>query len=158
MAEVPTYGLFVDTVYDERFLTVLTRKLFTGARDDPGLVRLAPAVAAGAQLADPRTHLAARHDRRDAFSLAGLPTVCLLCQDATRLVPNYHTRRDALDHIRPASLGVMLQMVLDLMSQIDTEESVRTHAASQVSATAASTLRAMSGLSRTPTVRSATWE
>ena len=54
-----------------------------------------------------------------AFAQAGVATVALLCQDATRLVPNYHTRLDTLDHVRPESLSVMLQLVLDMIAEID---------------------------------------
>jgi len=54
-----------------------------------------------------------------AFTLAGVPSVALLCQDATRLVPNYHTRLDTLEHVRPESLEVMLQLVLDMLVEID---------------------------------------
>jgi hypothetical protein len=35
------------------------------------------------------------------------------------LVPNYHTRRDTLEHVRPASLGVMLEMVLAMTRRLD---------------------------------------
>jgi len=54
-----------------------------------------------------------------AFSTAGISAVALLCQDATRLVENYHTRLDTIEHVRPQSLAVMLQMVLDMTVHID---------------------------------------
>jgi hypothetical protein len=119
LSEVPTYGLFVDGVYDERFLTVLNREIFTGARHDPQLVRMARAVAQqrGWHMHEHTLLLGATD--ATPFSLAGVPSVALLCQDATRLVPNYHTRLDTLDYVRPASLGVMLQVVLDMVQRID---------------------------------------
>jgi Zn-dependent M28 family amino/carboxypeptidase len=119
LSEVPTYGLFVDGVYDERFLTVLNREIFTGARHDPRLVRMGQEVAQqrGWHMHEHTLLLGATD--ATPFSLAGVPSVALLCQDATRLVPNYHTRLDTLDYVRPASLGVMLQVVLDMIQRID---------------------------------------
>jgi aminopeptidase-like protein len=35
------------------------------------------------------------------------------------LVPNYHTRLDTLERVRPDSLAVMLQVVLDMIEEID---------------------------------------
>jgi Peptidase family M28 len=119
--EVPTYGLFVDGVYDERHLTAIHRELFTGVRHDPRLLRLAGEVAAerGWQLREHALVLGATD--ASPFSQAGVPAVTLLCQDATRLVPNYHTRRDTLEHVRPASLGVMLHLVLEMIRRIDAD-------------------------------------
>jgi aminopeptidase-like protein len=56
-----------------------------------------------------------------AFAQVGVPTVCLLCQDIARLVPNYHTRLDTIDYVRPESLRVMLQVVLDMIEHVDTD-------------------------------------
>lgn len=119
MRALPTWGIFVDGVYDERHLTVVRRELFTGAQHDPGLVGMAKEIAAarGWRIREHMIPLGATD--ATAFSLAGVPSVALLCQDATRLVPNYHTRLDTLEHVRPESLEVMLQMVLDLLSRLD---------------------------------------
>ncbi len=122
LSVVPTYGLFVDGVYDERFLTVLNREIFTGARHDPRLVRLAHTVAAQRGWSIQEHTLLLGATDATPFSLMGMPSVALLCQDATRLVPNYHTRLDTLEHVRPASLGVMLQMVLDMIERIDADD------------------------------------
>lgn len=119
---LPTFGVFVDGVYDERHLTVVTRELFTGARHDPRLIRMAKdsAVRRGWPMREHVIPLGATD--ASAFALAGVPTVALLCQDATRLVPNYHTRLDTLEHVRPESLEVMLQVVLDILEAIDGEK------------------------------------
>jgi hypothetical protein len=116
---LPTYALFVDSVYDERHLTVIHRELFTSARHDPRLVELAQSIAAQRGWPIHRHTLLLGATDATPFSVAGIPSVCLLCQDATRLVPNYHTRRDTLDYVRPASLTVMLQLVLDMIERID---------------------------------------
>jgi len=54
-----------------------------------------------------------------AFSLAGIPSVCLMCMDISRLVPHYHTRFDTIENVRPESLAVSLQLVLDMLEKID---------------------------------------
>jgi len=54
-----------------------------------------------------------------AFALAGLPAVSMCLWDNTRLVPHYHTRYDTIDHIRPESLSVALQAVVDMLRRID---------------------------------------
>lgn len=119
MAALPTYGIFVDGVYDERHLTVVSRELFTGAVHDPRLVRLAKQMAAqhGWPIREHMIPLGASD--ATAFSTAGIPSVALLCQDATRLVENYHTRLDTIDRVRPQSLSTMLQVVLDMLQHID---------------------------------------
>lgn len=116
---LPTFGIFVDGVYDERHLTVIYRELFTGAHHDPRLVSLAKNVAAehGWPVRQHMIPLGATD--ATAFTLAGVPSVALLCQDATKLVPNYHTRLDTIEWVRPQSLSVMLQLVADMVRRID---------------------------------------
>jgi len=122
MAQLPTYGIFVDGVYDERHLTVVYRELFTSAVHDPRLVRLAKDVAKERNWPI-RTHMIPLGaSDATAFTNAGIPSVALLCQDATRLVENYHTRLDTIEHVRPQSLSTMLQVVLDMVQRIDRDE------------------------------------
>jgi len=123
LAALPSYGLFVDGVYDERFLTVVTRELSMGARHDPWLVQLAKDAAARNGWPIAARALPVGATDACAFSTAGVASVCLLCQDTTRLVPNYHTRFDTLDHVRPESLAVTLQMLIDMLRAIDERES-----------------------------------
>ncbi len=120
--EVPTYGLFIDGVYDERFLGVITRELFTGARHDPRLVQLARDIAATHHWPIGTRVIAVGATDAAAFSLEGVPSVCLVCADTSRLTPNYHTRLDTIDYVRPESLGVMLQLVFDMIERIDAED------------------------------------
>jgi aminopeptidase-like protein len=42
-----------------------------------------------------------------------------MCADSSRLIPNYHTRLDTIDTIRPESLAVSLQVVIDMIESID---------------------------------------
>lgn len=116
---IPTFVLNVDGVYDERYLTVIHRELTTGARHDPRLIRLARERARARGFACHQHVIPLGASDATAFAQAGVPSVTLLCQDATRLVPNYHTRLDTLEHVRPESLRVMLQLVLDMIEEID---------------------------------------
>lgn len=119
LTETPTYGIFLDGIYDERLLAVMKRELATGARHDPRLIDLAKRVAA--ERGWPIREGVVPFGGTDgaAFALAGVPSVALLAQDISRLPPNYHTRRDVIDHVRPESLTVMLQLVIDMIRQID---------------------------------------
>ena len=119
MVTTPTYGLFLDGIYDEKYLTVTNRELCTGAKHDPELVKMAQDAAASHNW-----HIATRMiplggTDAAAFSVKGVPAVCLHCQDTSRAVPNYHTRDDTYEHIRPESLSVSLQLVLDMLQRID---------------------------------------
>ncbi len=53
------------------------------------------------------------------FSRAGISAVHICCQDTSRLVPNYHTRLDIVENVRPESLAVSLQMSIDMLEYID---------------------------------------
>jgi peptidase M28-like protein len=116
---LPTYGIFIDGVYDERYLTVVDRELTTGTHHDPALVTLAKDVAAQHGWSILQRMVPFGATDASAFSLAGIRSVLLLCQDISRLVPHYHTRLDTIDRVRPQSLSVTLQMVLDMIRHID---------------------------------------
>jgi len=131
LQEIPSYNINVDGVYDERHLTIVTRELFTGVHHDPRLVQLAKDITAahGWQVKEHMIPVGATD--ATAFAQAGVASLCLLCQDASRLVPNYHTRLDTIEHVRPASLSVMLQLVLEMIQRLDAQvvELARTPAA-----------------------------
>ena len=57
-----------------------------------------------------------------AFALNGIPAVFLSSADYSRVPFNYHTRNDTYEHIRPESLSVMLQLVIDMIQRIDRGE------------------------------------
>jgi len=116
---LPTYGLFVDGVYDERHLTVVHREVSTGTRHDPRLVALAKDIAKRNGWSIRGGVVPFGSTDASTFSLAGVPAVLLLCQDIVHLVPNYHTRLDTIDRVRPQSLVVTLQMLLDMIQHID---------------------------------------
>ncbi len=118
---IPTYALFLDGIYDEKYLTVINQEVGTRATHDPRLVKLAQDVASENKFSIKRGSIPIGASDASAFSLAGIPSTCLLCQDSSKLVPNYHTRYDTIDHIRPESLAVMLQMVVGMIEHIDQE-------------------------------------
>jgi aminopeptidase YwaD len=116
----PTYGIFLDGIYDEKHLTVVSREIGTGARHDPYLIKLAQACAA--KRGWPIKTLPIPMGASDAAAFSregGVPSTCLLCQDISKLVPNYHTRFDTIEHVRPESLIVSLQLVIDMVEKID---------------------------------------
>jgi Zn-dependent M28 family amino/carboxypeptidase len=116
---VPSSAIFLDGIYDEQFFTVFTRELWPGARMDAGLVSLVQSAAAenGFELRKGILPLGATD--ASAFTLAGIPSVAMSLWDTTRLVPHYHTRFDTIDKIRPRSLAVALQTVIDALRLID---------------------------------------
>ncbi|MEE8374525.1 MAG: M28 family peptidase, partial [Dehalococcoidia bacterium] len=93
--------------------------VFTGAVHDPELVRMARDVAASHDWPLAVKAIPVGASDASAFSLKGIPSICLLGQDISSVVPNYHTRNDTLEYIRPESLSVALQVVIDMIERID---------------------------------------
>ena len=119
MKTTPTYGLFLDGIYDEKYLTVTNREICTRAKHDPELIKMAQDVAASHNWPIATRMIPIGGTDAAAFSVKGIPAVCLHCQDTSRAVPNYHTRNDTYEHIRLESLAVSLQLVIDMLKQID---------------------------------------
>lgn len=117
--KTPTFGIFLDGVYDEHYLTVIHREICPGAKHDPWLVKQAQEAAAERKWRIKRATIPLGASDAAEFSNAGIPSVTLLCQDTTKLVPNYHTRHDTIEHVRPESLAVTLQLVIDMIQRID---------------------------------------
>jgi aminopeptidase YwaD len=115
----PTYGIFLESTADEKHLTAATDELFTGAKHDRGLVDMARKIAAGHGWPIKLKPIPLGATDAAAFSKKGIRATCLLSQDTTRLVPNYHTREDTPEHVRPEALSVTLQMVIEMIQQID---------------------------------------
>jgi len=119
MKAVPTYGLILDCIYDERFLTVSEREPCTGARHDPHLIKMAQNVAAEHNWPMAVSWIPIGGTDAAAFTVKGIPSICLLCMDTSKAVPNYHTRHDTHEYIRPESLSVSLQLIIDMIERID---------------------------------------
>jgi hypothetical protein len=121
MKAVPTYGIFLDGIYDERFLAVNRLELWPGARHDSHLAELAVETAKKNGFPLKVEIIPVGATDAAAFSRAGIPSISMDCQDTSRLVPHYHTRYDTTENVRPESLVVSLQMVIDIIRLIDEE-------------------------------------
>jgi Zn-dependent M28 family amino/carboxypeptidase len=120
---IPTYGLFLEMIKDEKNLAVWKGESSTGARHDPELVKMAQEVATshGWPIFVGQMPVLLTTDA-DSFSLNGVSAVCLTSCDHSKLDPTYHTRYDTYEHVRPESLTVMLQLVIDMIQRIDRSE------------------------------------
>ena len=116
---IPTYAVFLDGIYDEAFLTVFRKELWCGAKMDPYLVGLAEEAASAIGRRINNTVMAVGATDGSAFAREGIPSVSICCQDSSRLVPNYHTRHDTIEYVRPESLEVTLRLVLEMLRRID---------------------------------------
>lgn len=116
---LPTHAIFLDNVCDERYFTVFRKELFMGAKMDPYLVDLAQDAAKknGFDI-NPGVVPVGASDA-SAFAQAGIPCVSMILCDSKRLAPNYHTRYDTIENVRPQSLTVALQTVIDMLRSID---------------------------------------
>ncbi|MBC7230632.1 MAG: M28 family peptidase [Actinobacteria bacterium] len=118
-ARTPTYAVFLDGIYDEKHLTVFRKELWCGAKMDPYLVGLAEEAAASCGCPIKNTVMAVGATDGSAFAREGIASVSICCQDSSRLVPNYHTRHDTIEYVRPESLEVSLRLVLEMLRRID---------------------------------------
>ncbi|NPV59625.1 MAG: M28 family peptidase [Actinobacteria bacterium] len=116
---VPTYAIFLDGIYDEGFLTVFRKELWCGAKMDPYLVGLAVEAADACGFPIKNTVMPVGATDGSAFARESIASVSICCQDTSRLVPNYHTRHDTIEHVRPESLEVTLRLVLEMLRRID---------------------------------------
>jgi Zn-dependent M28 family amino/carboxypeptidase len=116
---LPTHAIFLDNIYDERYFTVFQKEVFMGAKLDPYLVDLALKAAEENGFEIRTGVIPVGATDASAFALAGIPCVSMILCDNTRLAPNYHTRYDTIDRIRPQSLAVALQTVIDMIKRID---------------------------------------
>jgi len=118
---IPTFGIFLDNIEDENFLTVFKREISTGAKLDPRLVKLAQEVADENGFRIKTSVIPLGATDASAFALANIPAVSILCHNTARLMPNYHTRHDTIEYVRPQALTVTLQLVVDMLKRLDRE-------------------------------------
>ncbi len=116
---IPTFSIFLDNITDERYLTVFKRELWCGAKMDPYLIELSREAAAAGARDIITTVMAVGATDASAFVREGIPSVSICCYDSSRLMPNYHTRHDTIENVRPDSLKVSLQLVIDMIRRID---------------------------------------
>jgi hypothetical protein len=118
-ADLATYAIFLDNIADENFLTAFKREIWCGAKMDPYLVDMASEAAAANGREIITTVMAVGATDGSAFAREGIPSVSICCYDSSRLMPNYHTRNDTIENVRPESLAVALQLVIDMLQRID---------------------------------------
>jgi aminopeptidase YwaD len=118
---LPASAIFLDGIYDESFFTVFRKEVWPGGKMDPGLVDLAHQAAEDNGFEIKVGVLPLGATDASAFALAGIPSVSMCLWDNTRLVPHYHTRHDTIEHIKPRSLTVALQTVIEMLKRIDAE-------------------------------------
>jgi aminopeptidase YwaD len=116
---IPTYAIFLDGIYDERYFTVFQKEVWPGAELDPYLVKLAQEAAKDNGFDVKVGALPLGATDASAFALAGIPSVSMCLWNTSRLVPHYHTRYDTIDRIRPQSLATALQTLIEILKSID---------------------------------------
>jgi len=116
---LPTYVIVLDGISDERHFSVMQKEVWLSAKMDPYLVDVAKDAAKdnGFEIKSGVLPLGATD--ASAFCQAGIPAVSLILTDNTTLVPYYHTRLDTMECVRPESLTVCLQTVIDMIRKID---------------------------------------
>ncbi|MGQ9476222.1 MAG: M28 family metallopeptidase [Actinomycetota bacterium] len=119
LLSLPTYAVFLDGIYDERYLTAFKRELWCGAKMDPYLVDLAREAAQENGFPIKVTVMPVGATDGSAFAREGISSVSICCQDTSRLVPHYHTRLDTIERVRPESLAVTLQVIISMLQKID---------------------------------------
>jgi len=117
--QIPTWDINVDGVYDETYLSAVTRGITTGTLHDDGLVSLAQRVASTNKHIMRKAVIPFGGTDAASFTAIGVKSVSLLCQDTRKLAPNYHTRLDTPDRIQPSSLSVMHDVVTGMANAID---------------------------------------
>jgi hypothetical protein len=120
--EVPSYAIFLDNIADEDHLTVFKRELWCGAKMDPYLVDAAERAAAVNRFEIKKAVMAVGATDASAFVRKDIPSVSMCCYNSARLMPNYHTRHDTMEHVSQKSLAVSLQMVIEMIKRIDGPE------------------------------------
>ncbi len=118
---LPTSAIFLDGIYDEEYFTVFRKEVWPGGKMDPGLVELAVKAAGDSGFKVKSAPLPLGATDATAFAQEGIPSVSMCLWDATRLVPHYHTRYDTIEHIRPESLTVCLQTVIEMLERLDSD-------------------------------------
>ena len=93
--------------------------MWCGAKLDPYLLELAREAAAANQRDIITAIMAVGATDASAFVRAGIASVSICCYNSARLMPNYHTRHDTIENVRPKSLAVSLQLAIDMIRRID---------------------------------------
>ncbi len=122
MKSLPTWGIFLDGIYDEQYLMVNRKEISMGTKMDPFLVSMAAEVAKEHDWPLKVGVLPVGATDASAFVQEGIRSLSLGCVDTSKLPPHYHTRLDTIEYVRPESLAVSLQLAADMIERIDRAE------------------------------------
>jgi len=114
-----TYAVFLDAIADLAHLKVVTREWGPRARHDERLVAMV--CEEGWARGIPVQPAVIRFGGTDAaaFTRAGIPSVAIVGQAVDRLPPEYHTRLDTPDRVRPEALEATLAIVLGILRRLE---------------------------------------
>ncbi len=54
-----------------------------------------------------------------AFSIEGIPAICIIGMDSEKLDPSYHTRLDVIEHVKPEALEAMKKVTIQFAKTWD---------------------------------------
>ena len=120
LERMPTYVINIDSVGDPDHIALIDRELWQGARHDDALIELGLDCAQEHGLEIKRVSLALGGTDAAPFTHARIPSTTVIGQDSTRLIPNYHTRLDTIDHVDERAMEMAFQLVLTMMQRLDT--------------------------------------
>jgi hypothetical protein len=119
LERTPTYVINLDGIGDPAHLAFIDRELWQGVRHDAALIELGMDCARELGLEAKRVSLPMGGSDAASFSRRAIPSTTIICQDSTRLVPNYHTRLDTLENLDPKALEVSFQLALAMLERLD---------------------------------------
>ncbi len=115
---IPTHLITFDSIYNEKFLTVVTGEACSG-KHNPKLVKLITDIAKNHNWNIKKGPVPVGATDAAAFTAKGISATCILCQDTSSVSPYYHTRFDTMDVVRPEALSTSLQIAIDAIEAID---------------------------------------
>ena len=117
--DVETYAISLDGVCDDRELCVVSKEMQLMVSHDESLVHLAKKVAARQKRSIKTSKLLLGATDTCSFSQQSVRAVAIFATPAGELVPNYHTRDDDLEHMRPEALTAVCDLVHDMIYDLD---------------------------------------
>lgn len=119
LKSIPTNALVLEAIAKEDHFGVFSRELSPGTKADGKLVQLICNAAKRLGLRPKAVSLPIGATDATSFLRSGICAATIFAQDSTKLVPEYHTRLDTLDKVRPEALVAGLDVTMDVIRQID---------------------------------------
>ncbi|MHA1111633.1 MAG: M28 family metallopeptidase [Promethearchaeota archaeon] len=108
----------MDTFRDLEFLTIYTRDMTKMVKNSKRAGKILQVAGKNLGRDLPFDGVPLGASDAAAFSQAGIDAVCLAAQDPKPL-DYYHTRRDTPENLRPKTMGVAMQVILEAMKLFD---------------------------------------